>query len=274
MAEQLVPYVKEMGYTHVEFMPLTEHPFYGSWGYQALSYSAPTARYGTPEDLMCLIDCFHQNGIGVFMDWVASHFPSDGHGLAYFDGMQLYEHGELHPDWNSCIFNFGRNEVSSFLISSALYWIEKFHIDGLRVDAVASMLYLDYSRKDGQWQPNIHGGNENLEAIAFIRCLNETIKSRYPDVQMAAEESTSWQNVSKPVSEGGLNFDMKWNMGWTHDTSHYFYRDPLYRGYHDQEVAPCSVTCTDTRGKNYYSWAESSARGKSGATRTNCNGSC
>ena len=239
MAEQLVPYVKEMGYTHVEFMPLTEHPFYGSWGYQALSYFAPTARYGTPEDLMYLIDCFHQNGIGVFMDWVAAHFPSDGHGLAYFDGTQLYEHGELHPDWNSCIFNFGRNEVSSFLISSALYWIEKFHIDGLRVDAVASMLYLDYSRKDGQWQPNIHGGNENLEAITFIRCLNETIKSRYPDVQMAAEESTSWQNVSKPVSEGGLNFDMKWNMGWMHDTLHYFYRDPLYRGYHDQEVAFC-----------------------------------
>ena len=239
MAEQLVPYVKEMGYTHVEFMPLTEHPFYGSWGYQALSYFAPTARYGTPEDLMYLIDCFHQNGIGVFMDWVAAHFPSDGHGLAYFDGTQLYEHGELHPDWNSCIFNFGRNEVSSFLISSALYWIEKFHIDGLRVDAVASMLYLDYSRKDGQWQPNIHGGNENLEAITFIRRLNETIKSRYPDVQMAAEESTSWQNVSKPVSEGGLNFDMKWNMGWMHDTLHYFYRDPLYRGYHDQEVAFC-----------------------------------
>ncbi len=239
MAEQLVPYVKEMGYTHVEFMPLTEHPFYGSWGYQALSYFAPTARYGTPEDLMYLIDCFHQNGIGVFMDWVAAHFPSDGHGLAYFDGTQLYEHGELHPDWNSCIFNFGRNEVSSFLISSALYWIEKFHIDGLRVDAVASMLYLDYSRKDGQWQPNIHGGNENLEAITFIRRLNETIKSRYPDVQMTAEESTSWQNVSKPVSEGGLNFDMKWNMGWMHDTLHYFYRDPLYRGYHDQEVAFC-----------------------------------
>ncbi|MCK5083249.1 MAG: 1,4-alpha-glucan branching protein GlgB, partial [Candidatus Omnitrophica bacterium] len=236
MAEQLVPYVKEMGYTHVEFMPLTEHPFYGSWGYQALSYFAPTARYGTPEDLMYLIDCFHQNGIGVFMDWVAAHFPSDGHGLAYFDGTQLYEHGELHPDWNSCIFNFGRNEVSSFLISSALYWIEKFHIDGLRVDAVASMLYLDYSRKDGQWQPNIHGGNENLEAITFIRRLNETIKSRYPDVQMAAEESTSWQNVSKPVSEGGLNFDMKWNMGWMHDSLKYMSTDPLYRKYHHDKL--------------------------------------
>ena len=239
MAEQLVPYVKEMGYTHVEFMPLAEHPFYGSWGYQALSYFAPTARYGTPEDLMYLVDCFHQNGIGVFMDWVAAHFPSDGHGLTYFDGTQLYEHGNLHPDWNSCVFNFGRNEVVSFLISSAVYWVEKFHLDGLRVDAVASMLYLDYSRKDGEWQPNIHGGRENLEALAFIRRLNETIKDQYPDVQMIAEESTSWQNVSKPGSEGGLHFDMKWNMGWMHDTLKYFYREPLYRGYHDQEVAFC-----------------------------------
>ena len=239
MAESLVPYVKEMGYTHVEFMPLMEHPFYGSWGYQALSYFSPTARYGTPEDLMYLIDCFHQNGIGVFMDWVAAHFPSDGHGLVYFDGTQLYEHGELHPDWNSCVFNFNRNEVVSFLISSALYWIEQFHIDGLRVDAVASMLYLDYSRQDGQWQPNIYGGHENLEAIAFIRRLNETVKNHYPDVQMVAEESTSWTDVSKPTSQGGLHFDMKWNMGWMHDTLRYFYREPLYRGYHDQEVAFC-----------------------------------
>jgi len=239
MAEQLVPYVKDMGYTHIEFMPLTEHPFYGSWGYQTLGYFAPTARYGTPEDLMYLIDCFHQNGIGVLMDWVAAHFPSDGHGLAYFDGTQLYEHGELHPDWNSCVFNFGRHEVGSFLISSARYWVEKFHIDGLRVDAVASMLYLDYSRNDGEWQPNIHGGRENLEAIAFIRRLNQTIKEHHPDVEMIAEESTSWQNVSKPVSAGGLHFDMKWNMGWMHDTLQYMEREPLYRGHHDQEVAFC-----------------------------------
>jgi 1,4-alpha-glucan branching enzyme len=239
MAEKLVPYVKEMGYTHVEFMPLTEHPFYGSWGYQALGYFAPTARYGTPEGLMYLIDCFHQNGIGVIMDWVAAHFPSDGHGLVYFDGTKLYEHGELHPDWNSCVFNFGRNEVVSFLMSSAVYWIEKFHIDGLRVDAVASMLYLDYSRKEGEWTPNIYGGHENLEAVAFIRRLNQTVKTLFPDVQLIAEESTSWPDVSKPVAKGGLHFDMKWNMGWMHDTLHYLFRDPLYRGYHDQEVAFC-----------------------------------
>lgn len=239
MAETLVPYVREMGYTHVEFMPLMEHPFYGSWGYQALGYFAPTARYGTPEDLMYLIDCFHQNGIGVLMDWVAAHFPGDGHGLAYFDGTHLYEEGQLHPDWNSCVFNFGRNEVVSFLISSAVYWVEKFHLDGLRADAVASMLYLDYSRKDGEWQPNIYGGRENLEAIAFIRRLNETVKNFHPDVLMIAEESTSWQGVSKPVSAGGLHFDMKWNMGWMHDTLRYLYREPLYRGYHDQEVAFC-----------------------------------
>jgi len=216
-----------------------EHPFYGSWGYQALGYFAPTARYGTPEDLMYLIDRLHQNGIGVFMDWVAAHFPGDGHGLAYFDGTQLYEHGALHPDWDSCVFNFGRNEVVSFLISSALYWVEKFHIDGLRVDAVASMLYLDYSRKDGEWQPNIYGGRENLEAVAFIRSLNQTVKDLHPDVQMIAEESTSWPGVSKPASEDGLHFDMKWNMGWMHDTLKYMSREPLHRGRHDQEVAFC-----------------------------------
>ncbi|MBN1869587.1 MAG: 1,4-alpha-glucan branching protein GlgB [Candidatus Omnitrophica bacterium] len=239
MAEQIIPYVKDMGYTHVEFMPLMEHPFYGSWGYQTLGYFAPTARYGKPEDLMYLIDCFHQNGIGVFMDWVAAHFPNDGHGLVYFDGTQLYEHGALHPDWHSCVFNFRLNEIRSFLISSALYWVEQYHIDGLRVDAVASMLYLDYSRKNGGWQPNIYGGHENLEAIHFLRSLNQTVKSRHPDVQMIAEESSAWQNVSRPVEQGGLHFDMKWNMGWMHDTLRYICRDPLYRGHHDHEVAFC-----------------------------------
>ena len=239
MAKELVKYVKNLGYTHVEFLPLMEHPFYGSWGYQALGYFAPTSRYGTPEDLMHLIDQFHRAGIGVILDWVVAHFPNDDHGIANFDGTQLFEQPNKHPDWNSCIFNFGRNEVNEFLISSAVYWMEKFHIDGLRVDAVASMLYLDYSKKDGEWEPNIYGGHENLEAISFIRHLNETVKKLYPEVQMIAEESTAWPNVTKPCSVGGLEFDMKWNMGWMHDTLNFFSRAPDVRGNYNNEIDFC-----------------------------------
>jgi len=239
IAVDLISYIDEMGFTHVEFMPLMEHPFYGSWGYQALNYFAPTARYGSPEDLMYLIDRLHQNGIGVLFDWVASHFPYDEHGLAKFDGTHLYENEELHPDWQSCMFNLGRYEVVEFLISSALYWLETYHIDGLRIDAVASMLYLDYSRQDGEWEPNFYGGHENLEAISFIRRLNEVVKDTHPDVQLIAEESTAWPKVSKPSSVGGLNFDMKWNMGWMHDTLKYFHRDCKKRGKYHEEVAFC-----------------------------------
>ncbi len=240
IAEILVEYLKKMGFTHVEFLPLMEHPFYGSWGYQTTGYFAPTSRYGTPQELMQLIDILHQNDIGVILDWVPSHFPNDPHGLAFFDGTELYEHHDpkkgFHPDWKSLIFNYGRNEVKEFLISSALFWFEKYHIDALRIDAVASMLYLDYSRKEGEWVPNKYGGRENLEAIDFIKKLNEAIYSQFPDVQTIAEESTAWPAVSKPVYLGGLGFGMKWNMGWMHDTLKYFSKDPIYRKHHHNDL--------------------------------------
>jgi len=240
LANYLVDYVKQMGFTHIELMPVMEHPFYGSWGYQSLGYFAPTSRYGNPQDLMFLIDRCHQNGIGVILDWVPSHFPSDEHGLAYFDGTKLYEHEDpqkgFHPDWNCYIFNNGRYEVKEFLISSALFWFDKYHIDGLRVDAVASMLYLDYSRKDGEWMPNIYGGRENLESIDFLKTLNETIYQYYPDVMMIAEESTSWTKVSRPTYDGGLGFGFKWNMGWMHDTLQYISKDPVHRKYHQNDL--------------------------------------
>jgi 1,4-alpha-glucan branching enzyme len=236
LAPRLVEYLSQTGFTHVEFLPLMEHPFYGSWGYQTIGYFAPTSRYGTPQDFMYLVDQLHQHDIGVILDWVPSHFPSDGHGLGYFDGTHLYEHADprlgWHPDWNSYIFNYGRHEVRSFLISSALYWLDKYHIDGLRVDAVASMLYLDYSRKAGEWIPNMYGGNENLEAIQFLRRFNEEVYKNFPDVQTIAEESTSWPMVSRPLYVGGLGFGMKWDMGWMHDTLYYMQRDPVYRRYH------------------------------------------
>jgi 1,4-alpha-glucan branching enzyme len=236
LADSLVSYVKNMGYTHVELMPVMEHPFYGSWGYQTLGYYSPSTRYGTPQDFMCLVDSFHQAGIGVLLDWVPSHFPSDEHGLARFDGTNLYEVNGAHPDWNTSIFNNGRWEVIDFLISNALFWMDKYHVDGLRVDAVASMLYLDYSRKEGQWTPNIYGGRENLESIEFLHKLNNAIKEYYPDVKVIAEESTSWPQVSKPVSDGGLGFDMKWNMGWMHDTLYFFGREDIHRQYHMGEL--------------------------------------
>jgi 1,4-alpha-glucan branching enzyme len=233
LAPQLIEHLKRCGFTHVEFLPIMEHPFYGSWGYQTTSYFAPTARYGPPTDCMYLIDQLHQNGIGVILDWVPSHFPTDGHALSYFDGTHLYEHADprqgFHPDWKSFIFNYSRSEVRSFLLSSALFWLDKYHIDGLRVDAVASMLYLDYSRKQGEWIPNEHGGNENLAAIGFLRQFNQQIYRAYPQVQTIAEESTAWPMVSRPVYVGGLGFGMKWDMGWMHDTLHYMQKDPVYR---------------------------------------------
>jgi 1,4-alpha-glucan branching enzyme len=240
MAPLLVDHMKRAGFTHVEFLPVMEHPFTGSWGYQATGFFAPTSRFGTPQDFMFLVDALHQNGIGVILDWVPSHLPSDEHGLAYFDGTHLYEHADprqgFHPDWNSLIFNYGRNEVRSFLISSALFWLDKYHIDGLRVDAVASMLYLDYSRKEGEWIPNPYGGNENLEAISFLRQMNEEVFRNYPDAQTIAEESTAWPMVSRPLYLGGLGFGLKWDMGWMHDTLRYFSKDPVHRRYHHGEL--------------------------------------
>ena len=240
LADDLPAYIKDMGFTHVEFMPVMEHPFFGSWGYQITGYFAPSSRFGTPQDFMHLIDKLHQAGIGVIMDWVPSHFPSDLHGLHYFDGTFLYEHADpkkgFHPDWQSYIFNYGRSEVRSFLISNALFWLDKFHADGLRVDAVASMLYLDYSREEGEWEPNEFGGNENLEAISFLKEFNEVIYGKFPDAVTIAEESTAWPMVSKPTYIGGLGFGMKWMMGWMHDTLKYFAEDPIHRRYHQNTI--------------------------------------
>lgn len=240
MAEQLPEYLKEMGFTHVEFMPVMEHPFFGSWGYQITGYFAPSSRFGNPQDFMHLIDTLHQAGIGVILDWVPSHFPSDLHGLHYFDGTFLYEHQDMkkgfHPDWQSYIFNYGRNEVRCFLISNALFWLDKFHADGLRVDAVASMLYLDYSRKEGEWEPNEFGGRENLEAISFLKEFNEVVYSEFPDSITIAEESTAWPMVSRPTYLGGLGFGQKWMMGWMHDTLNYFQKDPIHRKHHQNTI--------------------------------------
>ncbi|TLV02576.1 1,4-alpha-glucan branching protein GlgB [Dyadobacter luticola] len=241
LAAELPEYCQFMNFTHVEFMPVMEHPFYGSWGYQLTGYFAPSSRFGTPEDFMFLVDALHQANIGVILDWVPSHFPTDQHGLGYFDGTHLYEHEDprkgFHPDWKSSIFNYGRNEVKAFLISNAVYWLDKFHIDALRVDAVASMLYLDYSRNEGEWIPNQYGGRENLEAIDFLKEFNSAVHKYYPDVFTVAEESTAWPGVTQPVFNGGLGFDMKWMMGWMHDTLSYFQKDPVYRSYHQGQLA-------------------------------------
>ncbi|NCI47062.1 1,4-alpha-glucan branching protein GlgB [Sediminibacterium soli] len=241
LTERLVPYVKEMGFTHVEFMPVMEHPFDGSWGYQGTGYFAPTSRFGSPQEFAAMVDALHQAGIGVILDWVPSHFPYDAHGLFMFDGTHTYEYADMrkgyHPDWNSYIFNYKRGEVKSFLISSARFWCEQFHIDGLRVDAVSSMLRLDYSRNTGQWEPNEYGGNGNLEAIAFIKDLNETLYRDFPDIQTIAEEATDWPGISKPTFEGGLGFGMKWMMGWMHDTLDYFKMDAYYRQFHQDKFS-------------------------------------
>ncbi len=240
LAHDLCAYVMDMGYTHVELMPVTGHPFYASWGYQTLGYFAATRRYGDPQDLMYLVDVLHQHGIGVILDWVPSHFPTDAHGLGFYDGTHLYEHDDprkgFHPDWKSYIFNYGRNEVKEFLISSAMFWFDRYHVDGLRVDGVASMLYLDYSRDEGQWVPNEYGGRENVDAINFIKELNETVYANFAGVQMFAEESTDWPSVSRPTSLGGLGFGLKWNMGWMHDTLKYFSKDAIYRKYHHNDL--------------------------------------
>lgn len=240
LAETLVPYVREMGFTHVEFLPVMEHPYYPSWGYQVTGYFACTSRLGTPQDFMYLVDCFHQAGIGVLLDWVPSHFPTDAFGLAQFDGTFLYEHEDprkgFHPDWKSAIFNYGRNEVRNFLISNAIFWLERFHADGLRVDAVASMLYLDYSREGDQWIPNEFGGKENLEAIAFLKTFNEVAYQEVPDCITIAEESTAWSGVSHPTFSGGLGFGQKWMMGWMHDTLNFFKLDPIHRKYHHGQI--------------------------------------
>ncbi len=240
LAHQLAEYVNHMGFTHVELMPVMEHPFYGSWGYQTVGYFAPTSRYGSPQDMMYMVDHLHQKGIGVILDWVPSHFPSDIHGLSYFDGTNLFEHSDpkrgFHQEWKSYIFNYGRNEVRNFLTSSALFWLDKYHIDGIRVDAVASMLYLDYARKEGEWIPNEYGGNEDLEAVNFLKKFNEAVYKAYPDVQTMAEESTSWPMVSKPTYVGGLGFGTKWNMGWMHDTLKYFSNDPIHRKFSHSQL--------------------------------------
>ncbi len=239
-ANQLSRYVREMGFTHVELMPIMEHPFYGSWGYQITGYFAATSRYGDPQDLMFLIDTLHRHGIGVILDWVPSHFPSDEHGLVYFDGTHLYEHEDprkgIHPEWQSYLFNYGRYEVCSFLISNALFWLDKYHADGLRIDAVASMLYLDYGRKEGEWIPNPHGGRENVEAIEFMKRMSAAAYESYPDIQLIAEESTAWPMVTRPTYVGGLGFGLKWNMGWMHDTLEYFSKDPVFRKHHQNQL--------------------------------------
>jgi 1,4-alpha-glucan branching enzyme len=250
LAEQLADHCLRLGFTHVELLPIAEHPFGGSWGYQVSSYFAPTSRYGSPDDLRWFVDHLHQQGIGVIVDWVPAHFPRDQWALGRFDGTALYEHADprrgAQPDWGTLVFNFGRNEVRNFLVANALFWIEEYHIDGLRVDAVASMLYLDYSRKAGEWLPNRFGGRENLEAIAFLREFNEQVHDRHPGVMTIAEESTAWPGVSRPVSNGGLGFTFKWNMGWMHDTLDYISKDPVFRRYHHQQL---------TFGV-WYAWAE------------------
>ena len=250
IAGPLADYAADMGFTHVELMPVTEHPFYGSWGYQTTGYFAPSARYGTPQDFMALVDRLHERGIGVILDWVPSHFPNDAHGLAHFDGTHLYEHADprqgFHPEWGSCIFNYGRNEVRAFLVSSAMFWLDRYHIDGIRVDAVASMLYLDYARQPGEWIPNAHGGRENLDAVAFLRDLNDAVAEGHPDALTIAEESTAWPKVSRPTSDGGLGFDLKWNMGWMNDTLAYFRRDPVHRKFHQDQI----------RFSVWYAWNE------------------
>ncbi|QKJ63733.1 1,4-alpha-glucan branching protein GlgB [Flavobacterium sp. M31R6] len=248
-AEDLVKYVKETGFTHVEFMPVMEYPYDPSWGYQLVGYFAPTSRFGEPQDFMVLVDKLHQAGIGVILDWVPSHFPDDAHGLGFFDGSNLFEHPDrrkgYHPDWKSLVFNYGRNEVRSFLISNALFWLQHYHIDGLRVDAVASMLYLDYSREEGEWEPNIYGGRENLDTISFLKDFNEAVYANYDGVQTIAEESTSFPMVSRPTFVGGLGFGMKWMMGWMHDTLEYFQKETVYRKYHQNDLT-FSMTYTYT----------------------------
>lgn len=240
LADELVDYVAEMNFTHVEFMPIMEYPYDPSWGYQLVGYFAPTSRFGYPDEFKYLVDKFHEKGIGVLLDWVPSHFPSDDHGLGYFDGSHLYEHPDrrkgYHQDWKSLIFNYGRNEIKAFLISNAIFWLDQFHADGLRVDAVASMLFLDYSREDGQWEPNKYGGNEYLEAIDFIKEMNAAVYESFPDVQTIAEESTSFPKVSRPIYDGGLGFGMKWMMGWMHDTLDYFAKEPVYRKHHQDDL--------------------------------------
>jgi 1,4-alpha-glucan branching enzyme len=240
LGDQLVPYVKGMGYTHIELLPIMEHPYDGSWGYQTLGYFAATSRFGSPTEFMEFVDRCHQAGIGVLLDWTPAHFPRDAHGLAFFDGSHLYEHADprqgTHPDWGTLVYNYGRNEVQNYLISNALFWLDRFHIDGLRVDAVASMLYLDYSRKEGEWIPNRYGGRENLEAIDFIKRMNEVTNLRFPGILTIAEESTAWPSVSRPTYLGGLGFSLKWNMGWMNDTLHYFSKDPVYRRYEHNKL--------------------------------------